>query len=74
VRTGTHVSREAVLAYLIGTQVLADDGKSATKQRREGARRIAEQRGRPGAPRSNVGASGRRGSLVSRMEADDPAI
>ncbi len=74
-KQGTNISRVAVLDYLIGKSIREGGAAAHQKQRRAGAKRIAEARGKGGGGRSDVGGGGRSGrSVVNRAENEDWAI
>jgi colicin import membrane protein len=72
---GVSISRLAVLDYIVGKSIREGGRQAASKQRRDGERRIEKAQGRPGAGRSNVGGNvGRNASVVRRAEQEDWSI
>jgi len=72
---GTQISRVAVLDYLMGKALREKGEGQASRQRKEGASRVAARRGAPASTRSNVsGTASRRTSLIDRAEKEDWAI
>jgi hypothetical protein len=71
---GVQISRIAVLDYIVGKSIREGGRQAASKQRRDGERRIESARGKPGAGRSNVGSAGRNTSVVRRAEQEDWSI
>jgi len=57
---GTFVSREVLVHQIAAKDMFARGAKAFAKSRAAGARRIAGEQGKPGARRSDTGASGRR--------------
>lgn len=74
-KQGTQISRTAVLHFLVGKAIVEGGAAAHQKQRRAGAKRIAEARGKGGGGRSDVGGGSRSGgSVVNRAEKEDWAI